>query len=96
MKDALSRFFGGPPIWVLVRLVILSLVVGIVFSALGLAPADIYHAIKRFVQHIYDLGFGAIEAVWQYFVIGAAIVFPIWLILRVLKVIGPKDKRFKP
>ena len=30
MNDALERFFGGSPFWVLVRLVILSIVVGII------------------------------------------------------------------
>src|ERR671914_507576 len=35
-QDLISRFFGGPPLWVALRLIFLSVLVGIVLSALGL------------------------------------------------------------
>jgi len=33
---------------------------------------------------LYDLGFGAIDWLIGYFVIGAIIVIPIWLIIRLM------------
>lgn len=84
MSNAANRFFGGPPGWVLLRLAILCLVVGLVLSALGIHPFEIFYNFERLLRGLWEMGFGALEMVWRYFVIGAIIVVPIWLILRVL------------
>lgn len=81
----LTRFFGGSPGPVLVRLVALSFVVGIVFSALNLHPLQLLEHFWEMLQRIYYMGFDAIEWAIEYFLLGALIVFPIWLVLRVLK-----------
>ena len=85
MNKALDRFFGGPPAWVLLRLAILSLIVGLVLSALGVSPYEIFAGIRRLIVQIYELGFDAIDLVWRYFLMGAVIVFPIWLIMRLIR-----------
>jgi len=84
----MERFFGGNPALVLVRLVILSLIVGVVLAALGFSPYEIIESIKRLVERIYNLGFEAIEKAFRYFLLGAVIVFPIWLIVRLVKFAG--------
>ena len=38
---ALGRFFGGPPLAVAVRLILLSILVGVILAALGLDPLNI-------------------------------------------------------
>lgn len=82
-NDQLSRFFGGSPLMVLVRLVVLSVVVGVIMAALGLDPRNILESVESLVLSLYHLGFGAIESVWRYFLLGAVIVVPLWLILRI-------------
>jgi Family of unknown function (DUF6460) len=72
------------------RLVLLSIVVGVVMSALNIHPTQIFSYIKSFVDWIYSLGFGAIEKAFQYFVVGAIIVVPIWLITKLLSSVGSK------
>jgi uncharacterized protein DUF6460 len=84
----MERFFGGNPALVLVRLVILSLIVGVVLAALGFSPFDIIDSLRRLVARIYDMGFAAVEKALRYFLLGAVIVFPVWLVMRVLKVMG--------
>ncbi len=84
----MERFFGGNPGVVFIRLAVISLIVGVVLSALGLSPYDIINSIKTLLQRIYDMGFDAIEWVVRYFLLGAVIVFPIWLISRIFKVAG--------
>ena len=84
----MERFFGGNPGVVLIRLAVISLIVGILLSALGLSPYDIVNSIKTLIERIYNMGFDAIEWVFRYFLLGAVIVFPIWLISRLLKVAG--------
>ena len=84
----MERFFGGNPALILVRLVILSLIVGVVLAALGFSPYEIIESIKRLVERIYNLGFEAVERAFRYFLLGAVIVFPIWLIVRLFKFAG--------
>jgi Domain of unknown function (DUF6460) len=84
----MERFFGGNPALVLLRLVILSLIVGVVLAALGFSPYDIIQNLREIAQRIYDMGFAAVEKGFRYFLLGAVIVFPVWLVMRVLKLFG--------
>lgn len=84
----MERFFGGNPTLVLIRLAILSLIVGVVLAALGFSPFDLLNSVRRLVEHIYDMGFVAVEKAARYFLLGAVIVFPIWLVVRVFKMLG--------
>ena len=87
----MERFFGGNPALVLLRLIILSLIVGVVLAALGFSPYEIIDSIARLVERIYNLGFEAIEKAVRYFLLGAVIVFPIWLVVRLFKFAGRGD-----
>ncbi len=82
--NGLQRFMGGSPAQVLLRLVVLSLVVGIVLSALGVTPWEILDRLEAFVRRIWNMGFGAVGWIWNYFLVGAVVVIPIWIILRLL------------
>ncbi len=84
----MERFFGGNPGLVLLRLAILSLVVGVILAALGFSPFDILRSIRELIARVYDLGFEAIEKAGRYFLLGAVIVFPVWFIARLLKMMG--------
>jgi hypothetical protein len=84
----MERFFGGNPALVLLRLVILSLIVGVVLAALGFSPFEILDSLRRLAERIYDMGFAAVEKAFRYFLLGAVIVFPVWLVMRVLKIVG--------
>jgi hypothetical protein len=84
----MERFFGGNPALVLLRLIIVSLIVGVVLAALGFSPYEIIDSIARLVERIYNLGFEAIEKAVRYFLLGAVIVFPIWLVVRLFKFAG--------
>jgi hypothetical protein len=84
-NDYIQRFFGGPPLAVLFRLILLSILVGVILAALGLDPLNIINSIQRLVLRIWDMGFDAVRWLWQYFLLGAVIVGPIWLIVRAVK-----------
>jgi len=81
----MEQFFGGNPALVMLRLVILSLIVGVVLAALGFSPYEIIDSIARLVERIYDMGFAAVEKTIRYFLLGAVIVFPIWIVVRLFK-----------
>jgi hypothetical protein len=84
-NDAVNRFFGGSPLSVLVRLILLSILVGVILSAIGLDPFDIWRSIERLVRSIWNMGWDAIDWAWRYFLLGAVIVVPIWLLVRLAK-----------
>jgi Na+/H+-dicarboxylate symporter len=93
MNDSfVTRFFGGSPGRVILQLVAVSFIVGIILSALGVSPYDIVNGLVRLATRIYNMGFGAVEWIVRYFLLGAVIVVPVWLISRLLKLgRGPRS-----
>jgi hypothetical protein len=89
-NDAMTRIFGGSPLAVVVRLILVSILVGVVLSALGLDPFDIVRSIQRLIRSIWDMGFDAFRWLWRYLLLGAVIVVPIWVILRLVN--APRGK----
>ncbi len=88
--DPVSRFFGGSPLAVIGRLILVSILVGVIMSALGLDPFDIVRSLERLALSIWNMGFDAFRWVWRYLLLGAVIVVPIWLILRLIN--APRGK----
>jgi hypothetical protein len=80
--DGLRRFLGGSPLAVAFRLVLLSILVGVVLAAIGFDPWNIVNSIRLLFQRLWDLGFDAINGLWRYFLLGAVIVLPIWFLSR--------------
>jgi hypothetical protein len=89
-NDIMSKVFGGSPLAVLGRLILVCILVGVVLNALGLDPFDIVQSIERLINSIWNMGFDAFRWLWRYFLLGAVIVIPIWLIMRVVN--APRGK----
>ena len=84
-NDNVSRWLGGSPASVLVRLVLLCILVGVILSAVGFDPWNIWRSLQDLVRAVWNMGFDAFWWVWRYFLVGAVIVIPVWLIVRLLK-----------
>jgi hypothetical protein len=91
-----NRLLGGNPVAVIIRLVVLSVIVGVVLSALNIRPDQLLDHVRRLIQRIYDLGFGVFETAFGYFLIGAVVVIPIWLIARLLGLLSKKQDDGRP
>lgn len=83
--SALQRFLGDSPARVFLKLVVVSFLVGLVMSTFGWWPTDIFRWIADSFQRIWDMGFSAIERAGGYILLGAAIVVPLFLILRLMR-----------
>jgi hypothetical protein len=81
----MEQFLGGSPLAVILRLIVLSVIVGIVMAAFGLSPVELIYKIQLLARRIYDMGFDAFEWAFQYFLLGAVIVIPVWFVSRVFK-----------
>ncbi len=83
--------FGGSPLAVVIRLALISIVVGVVLGALGINLRNFFDRINELLGAIYDLGFGAIEWLLPYLLLGAIIVVSVWAIARALSIMKKPD-----
>ncbi|WP_420959404.1 DUF6460 domain-containing protein [Brucella sp. IR073] len=84
MSDSVNRFLGDTPARVIVKLVLVSLVVGVVMHAFDWSPYDILWAIRGFFLQLWNMGFSAIADFVNYLLLGAAIVIPAFILLRIV------------
>jgi hypothetical protein len=87
----LRRFLGGHPLAVALRLALLSVIVGLMLSVFGITPHNFLRTLDQFARSIYDLGFGAFEWMFNYLVLGAMVVVPVWVVIRMLRAGDPKS-----
>jgi hypothetical protein len=87
-SGTMTRIFGGSPIGVLVRLVLLCVIVGLILDQLHLDAFELFRwavdAIEDMIRNSADV----LRQIGRYFLIGAMVVIPIWLLMRVLNVGG--------
>lgn len=89
-ESALSRFLGGSPGAVFLRLLFVSLIVGAFMMWLEIRPKDVFDGIVEVANRIWGMGFRAIREIIDYILVGAAIVLPVWLVLRLLTMRGSR------
>ncbi len=82
--SSLTRFLGDSPWRVIIKLLVVSLIVGFVMSAFHWSPWDIFYAMRDTVVHLWNMGFEALGRFASYIVLGAAVVIPLFIIIRVL------------
>lgn len=81
--------FLGDSVWrVILKLLIASLLLGIVLATLGLSPHDVYQRGFDFISSIWNMGFEAVLRFGDYIILGAAIVVPVFIVLRLIKMRG--------
>lgn len=84
MAERMNRFLGDSPVRVLLKLLVASFIVGMVMHAFGWSPLDIFYGIRDFFEHLWYMGFSAIDRFLAYILLGAAIVVPAFLVLRLI------------
>lgn len=81
--SGIARFLGDSPLRVILKLLLLSFVVGVVMSVFGWYPIDVYYGVRDFFLDIWHMGFAAIDRFLGYILLGAAIVIPAFLLIRI-------------
>ena len=85
MTDSVvARFVGGSPLTVLVRLILVSFVVGFLLETLGFDPASLLHHALRAARHVVEFGLTDVRQFARILATGAMVVVPVWLVLRLL------------
>ncbi|HMM14459.1 MAG: DUF6460 domain-containing protein [Parvibaculum sp.] len=78
----MDRLFGGPVLPTLLKLAAASVVVGVLLAWFGIRPIDLWLDFLDTVERIWRMGFDAINWSVKYFLLGAVVVVPIWLVVR--------------
>ncbi|MBB3972913.1 DUF6460 domain-containing protein [Hansschlegelia beijingensis] len=82
----LTRVFGGSPIGVLARLALLCVIVGLVLDQLDLDAFEIFRWASHLVRDAIANSADLLRLIGRYFLIGAVVVVPIWILLRVFRI----------
>ncbi len=88
MDHFLNRVFGGQPLRVMVRLVFVSILVGVFLALFDLTPLALWRSVEVIIRHLFLFSWDTLYEVGQYFVYGLSVVLPVWLLLRVLRIIA--------
>ncbi|MFM7084224.1 MAG: DUF6460 domain-containing protein [Hyphomicrobium sp.] len=85
-----KTILGGRPLSILFRLILTSIVVGIVLDTLGINLRNFFYRFHELLRFVYDLGLDAVHWVFDYFLLGAILVVPLWILSRLLKIFPSK------
>jgi hypothetical protein len=86
----MNNLFGGDPKIVLLKLIAVSVVVGVILATFGLDPYRLLYSLERLFNFItYNIR-DIFETLWRYFLLGAAVVVPLWLLSRLFANKPPK------
>jgi hypothetical protein len=86
MSDTpLNRFLGGSPGSVILKLLVISLIVGAAMAFFNLTPRDLIDSVRRLVESILGSGLESLRTVLLYIAYGALVVVPIFILVRLLR-----------
>ena len=83
-SNVVARFVGGSPTTVLLRLIVVSFVVGLILETLGFDPASLFSETERALRHIVEYGLTDVRLFGRILLTGALVVAPVWIVLRLL------------
>lgn len=84
MPETVNRFLGDTPGRTIVKLIVASLIVGFLMRVFDVQPMDIVHNVRFFLLDLWYTGFDAFGRVGSYLILGATIVIPIFILIRLL------------
>lgn len=84
MSQTVSRFLGDSPGRTVLKLLVVSLIVGFVMQLLGIMPFDIIAGIRDFVADLWQTGFRAFGRIGNYLILGGTVVIPVFILIRIL------------
>ena len=87
MSNPLQSLFGTRPRETLVRLIFLSILVGALMAIFRVTPIELFDIIGDAIERLLADHFRLIRDILRYFIYGAMIVVPIWVILRLVNLI---------
>jgi Domain of unknown function (DUF6460) len=89
----MELFFGGNPLAVIVKLVVICIITGLVLNTVGIDPKELLQRFPEVLRAISEFGWSWVERALNWFALGAIIVVPVWVIIRLLKLVAGDSGR---
>ena len=84
MAGEVNKVLGDTPARTVLKLVAVSLIVGFLMAIFGVDPWDLIYGVRNFILDLWHSGFAALGRIGDYLILGATIVIPVFIILRLL------------
>ncbi|UXN03368.1 DUF6460 domain-containing protein [Bartonella sp. HY406] len=84
MKKWLQSFLGDSPGRVFIKLLIFSLIIGALLNFFGWTPFNVFERLWDMIAHLWRTGFSSASQLLNVIFVGAAVVVPIFIIIRIL------------
>ncbi|MEO1749226.1 MAG: DUF6460 domain-containing protein [Pseudomonadota bacterium] len=68
----------------IIKLVVISILVGMVMSVFGWTPAGIVQGFVDFFANLWAQGFAALGRFGDWLILGASVVIPVFIIMRLM------------
>ncbi|NDV87075.1 hypothetical protein GTW51_10215 [Aurantimonas aggregata] len=88
MSERVNSFLGGSPLSVAIRLILLSIAVGLILSWFSFSPWDVIDWFVDLFDWLWITVFGSLDRAFDFFLLGAAIVIPLFIISRLFSMGG--------
>ena len=92
-EPTIHRLMGGSPLAVLLKLVVLSTLVGAAMAWLDIEPRGLFLWVEGLAFRLWDSGLDAVRQFAGYVAAGAAIVVPIWIFMRIMSAGSSRPQR---
>ncbi|MVA95676.1 hypothetical protein GN330_00220 [Nitratireductor sp. CAU 1489] len=86
MAGRVTRILGDSPVRLVLKLVVVSFLVGIIMDAFGWSALAVWIEVRDVVLDVWHMGFSALGRFADHILLGAAVVVPAFIILRLLSV----------
>ena len=80
----LQTVLGDSPSRVIIKLLIFSLIIGALLNLFGWTPMNVFDRLWDTIVHLWNTGFSSISKLLNVVLVGAAVVVPIFIIIRLL------------
>ena len=79
-----SRLLGDTLGRTIIKLIVISVLVGMAMSVFGIGPLDIINAVTEFAANLWESGWAALGRFGDWLILGASVVIPIFILMRIL------------
>ena len=79
-----NRFLGDTVARTIIKLIVVSILVGMAMNVFNIYPLDIVYAFRDFAVNLWEKGWAALGRCGDWLILGAMIVVPVFVLLRVL------------
>lgn len=81
---AVNRYLGDTVPRTIVKLIVISILVGMVMNVFNIYPFDIVYAFRDFIVNLWEKGWAALGRFGDWLILGAMVVVPVFILFRLL------------